>query len=89
MSSIPSETYEYNSAMLKKLPPRLRMFFRHVIFGSLGWLSAIGANAIYKGDAKFPWDLMIGLMLGSVIGALTRKIPEDSLKSYQRDTIEK
>lgn len=64
--------------MLNRLPPRLRIFIRHVAYCILGYLAAIGAIALYKGNASPSWFTIIGLVIGSALGALTRKMPGGS-----------
>jgi hypothetical protein len=64
--------------MLNELPPRFRMFIRHVTYCIFGYLAAIGAIALYKGNASPAWFTIIGLVIGSALGALTRKVPGGS-----------
>ena len=60
--------------MLNTLPPRLMIFVRHVTYALVGYLAAVGANALYEG-AKPRWPILFGFVAGSALGALTRKVP--------------
>jgi hypothetical protein len=58
--------------VLNRMPPRLRSFVRHTAFATLGYLSVIGAGALYKG-AHPQWPILVGFLGGAALAALTRE----------------
>jgi hypothetical protein len=72
--------------MLNELPPRFRMFIRHVAYCIFGYLAAIGAISLYKGNASPAWFTIIGLVIGSALGALTRKVLGSSESALESAT---
>lgn len=64
--------------MLNRLPPRLHMFVRFLLYSDLGYLAAVGAHTLLKGGESAPllWIVAV-LLLGGVLGSLVRKLPLD------------
>ncbi|HXH14562.1 MAG TPA: hypothetical protein VNJ10_00345 [Sphingomonas sp.] len=61
---------------MRRLPPRLDMFVRHVGTIVITYLAIGGALAIYDGHAKMPhWWMIAALLAGSILGALMREVP--------------
>ncbi len=71
--------------MLNRLPPRVQMFLRTTACAALGFFAAIGAIAVYRGDAELPslW-VIVAFAVGAVFGAASRDVPTHILEAHQR-----
>lgn len=71
--------------MLNRLPPRVQMFLRPMLAAALGVFAAIGAIAVYRGDAELPslW-VIAAFAIGSALGAAFRDVPTEILAAHQR-----
>ncbi len=71
--------------MLNRLPPRVQMFLRPIVWASLGSLAAIGALAVYRGDAELPsWWVTAAFAIGCAFSAVFRDVPPNILAAHQR-----
>ena len=71
--------------MLSRLPPRVHMFVRQMLYYTVGLFAFTGAFAVYRGDAKAPeWWLFVAFAVGSALGALVHDVPRDILDARAR-----
>lgn len=61
------------------------MFLRPMLGAALGVFAAIGAIAVYRGDAELPsmW-LIASFAIGSAFGAAFRDVPTEIQAPHQR-----
>lgn len=64
--------------MLKRLPPRLRMFLGTNLFAAIGYLAATGFYEMLRGRIETPSSaLMVGWIIGSIVAGLMLPVPTD------------
>ena len=65
--------------MLDRLPARLQIFVRQMVYGAVGFLAAAGAASLYRSGVHGPQlVVIIAWTLGSVLGALMREVPSET-----------
>jgi uncharacterized membrane protein AbrB (regulator of aidB expression) len=72
--------------MLNRLPPRLHMFVRQMLFLSLGFFALTGVFAVYNGDAELPkWWFIVACVVGGALGSLFHDVPKEILAAREHE----
>lgn len=71
--------------MFSSLPPRVQMFLRPMLWASFGLFAAIGAVAVYRGDAELPnlW-FAAAFTIGCAFSAVFRDVSSDDRHEQER-----
>lgn len=71
--------------MLTRLPPRWHMFIRQMLGYIVVIFAAVGAIAVYQGNAEPPrWWFFVAFGIGSALAAIFRDVPPDILAAHKQ-----